>query len=41
VGQLWIDANIDGPFGSAAAEFNEADDLAFDNNALWVCRFAE
>lgn len=44
VRQLSIDPNIGGPFEIAAAEFNEANDLAFlndNNNTLSVWRFAE
>jgi hypothetical protein len=44
VRQLSIDPNIGGAFGIAAAEFNEANDLAFlndNNNTLSVWRFAE
>lgn len=44
VHEFSIDPNIDGPFGIAAAEFNEANDLAFlndNNNTLSLWRFAE
>jgi len=44
VRQFSIDPNIDGPFGIAAAEFNEANDLTFlndNNNTLSVWRFAD
>jgi len=42
--QFSIDPNIDGPFGIAAAEFNELNELAFvndNNNTLSVWNFAE
>src|SRR5215469_4848219 len=44
VRQFSIDPNIDGPFGIAAAEFNQANDLTFlndNNNTMSVWRFAE
>ena len=44
VRQFSIDPNIDGPFGIAAAEFNELNELAFvndNNNTLSVWNFAE
>jgi hypothetical protein len=41
VRQFWIDATIDGPFGIAAAKFNGSKAIwPFDNNTLWVWRFA-
>jgi hypothetical protein len=44
VRQFSIDPNIDGPFGIAAAEFNELNELALvndNNNTLSVWNFAE
>jgi hypothetical protein len=46
VRRLSIDPNIDGPFGIAAAEFNEPKDLAFLNDnhntlGLVICRVTD